>query len=353
MWRFLKSEMLVILGLVEDASRTDAEIAELYGLNKGTVASVRRRVTDAGAVYFVNIPSFNKLGCELMGFHLGSTDPAISLDARSSHYMEFCAKAPQVFSAMVGGNQVLMYTALKDATEFDYFCQTHNKMFTGPRRASKAKFDHALFPYTMTRGSYQTNFGLVVHRFFGLDVPPPKSRIPTHSSVESPDLSETERKTLIVMVENPLASDREISEVVGLSRQAITRIRHMLVEDGYVTLVCIPRLYRWGFEIYAVAHARFSMDVAWDRRLKSQPREVVDLSTFTLSKADEAVANYMIPRFQEYAENLDNVLAWYHKIRIFDERPEISVFALERCTEVRNYEFAPAVRHLLGMKQPR
>src|SRR5512136_822477 len=90
MWKFLESEMRVILGLSEDATRTDAQIAELYGLKKGTVASIRRRLLDAGAIHYVNVPSFNKLGCEMLGFHVGSSEPSDKSDARTNDYVEFC-----------------------------------------------------------------------------------------------------------------------------------------------------------------------------------------------------------------------------------------------------------------------
>src|SRR5512136_1904006 len=103
MWKFLESEMRVILGLSEDATRTDVQIAELYGLKKGTVASIRRRLLDAGAISFVNVPSFYKLGCEMMGFHIGATEPSARADTRANHYVEFTNKTPQIFEGMIGG----------------------------------------------------------------------------------------------------------------------------------------------------------------------------------------------------------------------------------------------------------
>lgn len=347
MWKFLNSEMLVILGLIEDASRTDAEIGETYGLNKGTVASIRRRLIDAGALFYANVPAFNKLGCEMLGFHVGSTDPAISSDVKTSNYVEFCEQAPQMFTGMIGGNLVTMYTALRNGTEFEEFCQSHNRFFSGQKRPSKARIESVVFPYRVTKGVFVTNFAPLVHKFFNLDVPPPKSRLPVTGSVETPDLSQTEKETLIAVVEHPDLSDREIADIVKLSRQAVTRIRNKLLDSGIITPVCIPRLYRWGFEIYAVAQAKFSMDIPWEKRVRNEPRDVVELSFFTLSKADEGVGNYMISRFQEYSENLESMLAWYHKVKIFDEKPSIHVFPLERCTELRNFEFGPAVRHIL------
>ncbi len=340
--------MKVILSLVEDATRRDREIAELYDMNVGTVAAVRRRLVDAGAVYYVNIPSFNKLGCELMGFHIGSTDPAVSSDAKVSNYIEFCSKAPQIYDAIIGGNSIALYSVFKNATDMEKFIQGHNRFFSGSKRASKAKLDTTSFPYAISRGTYATNFAPLVHRFFNLDVPMPKHRPTTSEEVEEMDLSENEQRVLLALVENPMVSDRRIAPLAKLSRQAVTRIRHKLGENGYYTSVCVPRLYKWGFEIYAVMLAKFRLDFGWSR-LQQQPKETAELSFYTLSKADEGVGNYMIPSFQEYVASVDPLLAWYHKGGAFDGDPEITLFPLEQCIELKTFEFGPALRHITGI----
>jgi len=114
-----------------------------------------------------------------------------------------------------------------------------------------------------------------------------------------------------------------------------------------MTTVCIPRLCKWGFEICAVARPSFSMEIPWDKRLKSQPRDSVDLSFMTLSKADESVTNYLVARYTEYMEQLESILAWYHKFKAFDEPPQMTVFPLERSTELRTFEYGPALRNIL------
>lgn len=347
MWKFLESEMLVIIGLTENANRTDAEIADMYYLKKGTVASVRRRLLDAGAIHYVNVPAFNKLGCEMLACHIGSTEPSVSSDIKANHYMEFCNRAPQIFHALIGGSSLVMYSALRNATEFESLVQTHNKFFTGSKRSSKAKLVSTVFPYSLSKGTYVPSFAPIVHDYFGLDVPAPKPPSPVSASVETPDLTDTEKQTLCALIENSRASDRETAAGVDLSRQAITRIRNKLIDEGYMSTVCIPRLYKWGFEIYAVAHPRFNMEVGWERRLRSQPRQTVDLSFLTLSKPDEAVGNYNLAKFTDYSDHLESVLAWYHKIGAFEEKPEIVLFSLERSTELRAFDYAPAVRNLL------
>ena len=73
MWKFLESEMQVIIGLVENATRTDAEIADIFNLKKGTVASIRRRLLDAGAITCANVPADNNLGSKILDFHTKTT----------------------------------------------------------------------------------------------------------------------------------------------------------------------------------------------------------------------------------------------------------------------------------------
>jgi len=347
MWKFLESEMKVIFGLTEDATRTDVQIADMFNLKKGTVASIRRRLLDAGAISYANVPAFNKLGCELIGYHLGATEPSDRSDAKVNHYIEFCNRSPQVFQGLIGGTSIVFFTALRNVTEFEEFVQGHNKFFSGNRRSSRAKLSSTVFPFALSKGNMAPNFAAIVHRHFNLDVPYPKTPMPEGNEVETPDLSDTEKRTMVAMVENPRMSDRQVSSTIRLSRQAVTRIRNKLLDEGYIKLVCLPRLYKWGFEICAVANALFSMDIPWDKRLRNQPRECVDLSFLTLSKADESVANYLIAKYTDYSEQLESILAWYHKMKAFDEPPRITLFPLERCTELRTFEYGPAVRHIL------
>lgn len=348
MWKFLHSEMLVILAITEDANRTDAEIADIYDLKKGTVSSVRRRLLDAGAMQYTYVPAFNRLGCEMIGFHYGSTDPAIRPDTKANHYMEFCNSSPQVFFSIVGGGSIVMLTALRNATEHELFMQRHNTFFTGHRSGSKAKLSSIVFPYALSRGTYIPQFAPLVHSYFQLDVPAPKGQQFAQAKVDPIDLTQTEKDVLVNMVSDPSSSDREIASKVSLSRQAVTRIRNMLTDEGILTRICVPRLYRWGFEICAIAHPRFSMEIPWEKRLRNQPREISELTFFMVSKADEAVANYMVAKYSQYAAQLENVLAWYHKIKALDEKVDIALFPLERSTELRNFEFTAAVANILS-----
>jgi DNA-binding Lrp family transcriptional regulator len=353
MWKFLASEMKVILALTQDANLTDAEVADTYDLKKGTVSSVRRRLLDAGAIHYTYVPAFNRLGCEMIGFHSGVSDPAMRPDTKANHYMEFCNATPQVFFSIIGGGSVAMCTVLRNATEHEAFLQRHNLFFTGSKAGSKAKLSSVVFPYDLSRGTYVPQFAPLVHSYFQLDVPAPKVEPFKRAKIDPIELTKTEKTTLVRMVAEPTASDREIASTVKLSRQAVTRIRNKMTDEGILKKICVPRLYRWGFEICAIAHPKFSMEVSWERRLRNEPKEVGEQTFFGVSKADEAVACYMVPKFSQYSAQLDGILASYHKMKALDEKVDIVLFSLERSTELRNFEYAQAVNHLLTpLKRP-
>ncbi len=350
MWKFLQSEKSVILSLVEDASRTDVEIAELNGMNVGTVASARRRMLDAGAVYYINVPSFHKIGCEMMAFGQGVLDPAVSSDVKTSDYMEFCSSAPQIFDAIIGSQSLVFLSVLRNAADLEDLKMRHDRFFSGGKKVSKAKLSMTSFPYEFSRGTYTTNFAPLVHRFFGLDRPKPEPRLQVSAEVTPMDLSENEQKVLIAIVEHPTEPDRAIASITGISRQAINRIRQKLREEEYYTPVCVPRLYRWGFEIFSVVHVRFTADFAWSDKFNQQPTEPSDYSFFSLMKPSEAIANHMISTFHDYTHGLDAGLAWYHKEKAFESEPELTLMSLEHCVEMKTFEFGPALRHVLTGK---
>ena len=347
MWRFLPFEKLVIVSMVEDPDRTDMEIAEIHGMSVSTVASVRRRLIDAGALFYINVPSFHKLGCEMLAFHKGPLDPAVSNEVKASHYMEFCVASPQIFDAIIGSQSLVFMSVLRDSAELEDLMLRHGRFFSGMRKPSKARLSNTAFPYKVSKGTYTTNFAPLVHRFFDLDTPRPAPHPPVSVEVTTPDLSENEQNVLMALVEHPAAPDREIASIVGLSRQAVTRIRHKLQEEEYYTFICVPRLYRWGFEIFTTIHVRFAADFAWSDRYDEQPSEPIDYSFFSLLKPDEAVASHMISTFHDYTRGLEDSLAWYHKEKAFDGEPDITLMSLEHCVEIKTFEFGPALRNLL------
>jgi hypothetical protein len=44
--------------------------------------------------------------------------------------------------------------------------------------------------------------------------------------------------------------------------------------------------------------------------------------------------------------SIDPLLAWYHKAGAVEENPEVTLFSLEQCVELKTFEFGPTLRHV-------
>jgi len=346
--RFVRSELLVMQGLLDDGTHSDKDIAERFGMKTGTVASARRRLVSSGTVTYAYIPAFNRLGCEMLGFHLGTADLTVSLEKRSSQYAEFCTVSPQVFFGILGGNSVLFYTALKDATEHERFMEGYDRFFSGKMKGSRTRLQSHMFPYRLSWGTYSLNFSPLVRLCYGVEGPEPRARLPRTEDIEEPDLKGTEAKGLVTFVEKPWLTDEAVSNIIGVSRQAVTSMRNKFVERGLLHPAWIPDLRTWGLEILVAIHAHFLEEIPWEKVTgESDHGDLLRNSFFTMAKKYEVVGNHISPSFEHFSDLSDRTNRIFERLPLLGARPEIALFPLGRARFLRYFEFGPAVRHLL------
>ena len=346
MLELLDSEKSVFYSLAQDASRTDAQIGELVGLKKGTVSSVRRRLMEADLLKFVAVPAFNKLGCELFAYQTGSTNPVES-DVKASQYVEYAKKTPQIFFGVVGIEAFITFSVHRDLEDYEDMVLAYSNYFTGSKKEYRAKTRRTIFPYSHTRGTFIPNFSRLLHDHLKIKSGKPVDVGLSRAEVETPDFTDIEKRVLVLLVENPNASDRVVASMAKVSRQAVTRIRNRFEKERVFVRVCFPRLDRLGFELFLSAHSRFVLDVPWEKRLQNQPGIVVNRSFYTLTKATEGVGNYMFSKYADFSDGLDDVMEWYTKEGVIDEAPDLLLFPVERLTPLRMFDYGPAVRYLL------
>jgi len=346
--RYLRTELLVMQGLLEDGTRSDRDISERFGLKTGTVASARRRLVKSGAVTFSNIPAFNLLGCEMLGFHVGVADLTVAPEKRVGHYADFCNLNPQVFLGILGGNSAVFYTALRNATENESFLQSHYRFFSGKMRGPRTRLQSHLFPYPLSWGTYCFNFAPIIRAYYDIDGPEPVVRIPTNEELEEPDFNGSEAKTYVAFVEKPWLTDEAVSKVAGVSRQAVTSMRHKFVEKGLMCPTWIPDFRVWGFEMFASIHSHVVEEIPWEKvTSRTEPKDALHLSFLTLGKGNEIVGNYAHPGFEQYSQLSEKAMGVFERLSILEEKPHVILFSLATARFLRYFEFGPAVRRLL------
>ncbi len=344
-----ESERLVIFGLMVDANLTDAALAKRCGMKESTVSSIRRRLMDSRLIYFTNTPSFHKLGCQLFVQMFGSTNPAVPRDVKDQTHLRFLDETSEVFDSASGEGFIMMSGVYRDFADYLIATDRYEMTFSGLHSSERADLRAAFYPLSISRVCYTYNFAPGLHRIFGLDVPAPVPNRPVRHQVECQPLSPVERRTLVNLVEYPHATDAQIGQLMGRSRQTVTNVRKRLERKGMYTRTCIIPLVLWNIELIAYVHLRFRPDIDADRRAELSEMDWVNMSWFTLERDTEAHATYMFKDYRDYLTEMQRMMKPLMDSGALKGDPIISLVSTTATKELRDGHYGPMVRKLVGM----
>lgn len=346
---FRESEKLVIFGLTQDAQLTDSSLARKFGMKESTVSSIRRRLMDSRQIYFANVPSFHKLGCEMFVQLYGSTNPAVPKDVKDMSHLAFLDETPEVFDSVSGEGFIMMSAVFRDFSDYLGALDRYDKHFMGSRSAEKADLKSVFFPFQISSLRYTYNFAPGLHRIFNLDVPKPEPVRPMMYMVETIELSSMEKRTLIDLAEYPHATDAQIAQMLGKSRQTITNVRKRLEKKGMYTRVCIPLLFTWNIDLIAFVHLRFKADLDPEIRAELSGEDWIGLSWYTAERDSEAYTTYMFKDYKDYVSEMQRMMKPLLEGGVLRSDPHISLVSTAAAKELRDCYFAPMVRKSVGL----
>ncbi len=346
---FRESEKLVIFGLTQDANLTDSSLARRFGMKESTVSSIRRRLMDSRNIYFANVPSFHKLGCELIVQLYGSTNPAVPKDVKDASHLAYLDATPEIFDAVSGESFIMMSGSFRRFSDYVSALDRYDRHFTGAHAAERADIRSVFFPFSISRVCYSYNFSPGLHRVFGLDTPRPIPKRPTHLEVEEVELSAMEKRTLINLAEYPHATDAQIASFIGKSRQTATNVRKRLERKEMFTRVCIPLLLTWNIDLIAYVHLRFRADLDSKTRDSLSREDWVNLSWYTLERESEAYTSYLFRDYKDYVSEMQRMLKPLLESDVLRGDPNVHLVSTAAAKELRDCHFAPGVRRFIGM----
>jgi len=346
---FRESEKLVIFGLTQDAHLTDSSLARRFGMKESTVSSIRRRLMDSRNIYFANVPSFHKLGCELFVQLYGSTNPAVPKDIKDSSHLAFLDQTPEVFDSVSGEGFIMMSGVFRSFSDYLQALDRYERHFLGVRAAEKADLRSVFFPLAISQLRYTYNFAPGLHRIFNLDVPKPQPDFPAKHEVELADLSLMEKKCLVYLAEYPHSTDAQIAQLLGRSRQTVTNIRKRLERMGMFTRVCIPLLFTWNIDLMAFVHLGFRPDLDPEVRAGLSREDWIGLSWYTMERDSEAYTCYMFRDYRDYVSEMQRMMKPLMDSKALRADPHIALVSTAAAKELRDCHFAPAVRKFIGL----
>lgn len=348
---FRESEKLVIFGLTQDANLTDSSLARRFGMKESTVSSIRRRLMDSRNIYFANVPSFHRLGCELIVQLYGSTNPAVPKEVKDVSHLSYLDATPEVFDTVSGEGFIMMSAVFRRFSDYLSALDRYDRHFTGVHAAERADIRQVFFPFSVSRVCYGYNFAPGLHRVFGLDAPRPMPRRPVHYEVEEVELSAIERHTLVGLAEYPHATDAQIASLIGKSRQTVTNVRKRLERKEMFTRVCIPLLLTWNIDLIAYVHLRFRPDLDPETRYSLSKNDWINLSWYTLERDSEAYTSYLFRDYRDYVSEMQRMLKPLQESDVLRGEPNVSLVSTATAKELRDCHYAPAVRKFVGLER--
>ncbi len=346
---FRESEKLVIYGLSQDAHLTDSSLARKFGMKESTVSSIRRRLMDSRQIYFANVPSFHRLGCEMFVQLYGSTNPAVPKDVKDTSHLLFLDETPEIFDSVSGEGFIMMSGVFKSFSDYLEALDRYDRHFMGVRSAERADLKSVFFPLQVSRLRYTYNFAPGLHRIFNLDVPKPEPGRPERLETDTIELSLMEKRTLIHLAEFPHATDAQIAQLLEKSRQTVTNLRKRLEKKGMFTRACIPLLFTWNIDLIAYVHLRFRPDLDPRTRTELSSEDWIGLSWYTAERDSEVYASYMFRDYRDYVSEMQRMMKPLLDGGVLRSDPNISLVSTAAAKELRDCSFAPMVRKFVGL----
>jgi len=339
-------DKLVLFALAEDATRTDAEIAERIEMKESTVGLHRRRLIANKQLFFVNFPAFHKLGCEYLAKFYGKTDLAIPESDRNRLCGEFFRGIPQIYDAVTGDGYMGGNAAFVDTADFLNF-EDHLDSFFEDDASSKPSLAYSFFPYSISNVWIGYNFAPMFHRTFDLEIPEPKTKHLGRFKTEYPIFSKVEARVMLELIADPSASDAEISRRVNRSRQRVTELRHQFLEQGLLTPIAVPTLHSLEFGVFAYVHLRFKPGTSLSKKISVAGDSWWRYSFNTLERNSEAFSGFVFRDFNECKSLISEYLGPFEELRLLSTRPEIYVVSSESLIDLVDCSFVPLVRSLI------
>ena len=160
-----------------------------------------------------------------------------------------------------------------------------------------------------------------------------------------------EKLVLYGLVDRPGASDKAVADGLGVSRQAVARIRRHMIKGGRLMPVVIPNLEKLGFEILAFFHFRLdarkppgAQEGAEKQILEGIP------NIFAMSAGPECLVLGAYCRFPEFEKGSMRLVRSLDGAGLLDGDPVIQTFLVGNTLVVKDHDYVPFVKGMLGLK---
>jgi hypothetical protein len=319
-----KHEKLVLFALTEDATRTDAAVAERVGMRESTAGENRRKLLSRGHLVLANVPAYHKLGFEFAAdIHMYS-NPSIKKQVPASAYGAFFAKHPRIFDAFTGDGYLGCLGIFEDYTQLLRFLDDLS-LFLMRNDFRPVNLSHSVFPFETTRCTLEYNYAPCLNRIWELgqsDVEPASFEVRKREKAE---LTTREARLFSELISFPSKSDRDIAASFRRSRASITEMRNRLIMKGLCTKSAMPSIKSLAFDRLMQIYLKFDRPLCFEEKDSIAGPDWWHQAIAVLEKSSEVIASYPLKDLQDSHYILSNYIQPFYSAGVLAEEPKIFV----------------------------
>lgn len=328
----------------------DRELSEVVRCKMSTVTSIRARLAERGLCSRVMVPSLRALGAGVLSVCYGGVSSGHLVDMRKALDRGlFKAGGYGPFYALVGPLSWLELGAFRtysDAQSDGEGMQSRFAEVTGGVDGQPCV--RSYYPMDMVRFHNYFDHAPLLAGLFGIEhhatQPRPLPALPGRK------LTLVEKLVLYGLVKRPGASDKDVAGELGVSRQAVARIRRAMVDECRLAPVVLPSLEKLGFDILALFHFRLNprgppgaQEGAIDQILMGIP------NIFAMAAGPECIVLGAYCRFPEFEKGSMRLIRDLDAAGLLDGAPGVQTFLVADTLFLKDHDYVPFVKGMLGL----
>jgi hypothetical protein len=357
------TEKLVFMGLITYPDRKDTEIADLLSLPNSTFASVKARIMEEGFLDEIYIPVFPKLGFELLAAVYSDFNPSVSVEERIANTRRTVEVYPEMVLSMGESHRGFSVSVAENITRIMRISHQRMKILADLNLLEIELPREVLFPFEMS----------TVHRFFNLapllyaklsgengyalkDIPgleddiyrkDPILQIETPDSKMRPldvELTRKQLEILYYIIKYPDLSASKLSTVIPFSRHTISRVKDMLIEEGYLACSRIPDLSKLGYSMLSLYHVKMDPKRPIEPEVCRRKELLQDDTVFLVSRPTELMMLAVYENYPHYNRGMSMFNQFLKGEGYMSKIPNIRNHSLSEAVWIKRFVHHPLIK---------
>ncbi len=342
------NEKKILYQLVANPHDNDKAISEKVSLGVSTVTKIRNRLIGEGYLIRTNVPSFQKLGSEIFLLGYGEFNPEISMKRKLKAGEQWIKQTIGTSHTLGDGNQAIGFGFYRDFTSAMKNISITTRMIGSEPFIESGGMAYVISSFELARVYRFFNYAPLLEKHFNIDKSEyveSNTSIPYSSKV---NLSKKETMVLYGLVKYPYHNDKELSDLLNISRQTISTIKKRFRQEDMYSRHYIPNLALLGFEVLVFFHLRLQDISNIDMELMKKGLKE-DNIIFSLFHGRDILGLSVFPTFSHCKSKIRDFLQQAKRDNVYSTDPVIYMFSTNDVTYQINHDYSNALANIMGI----